>query len=144
MDPEALVAVVVLPDSLEMRHDVAREELGRVARLVGGHIANMDAADYVPDAQCLDQLLHALAHGFGTAGNDVAEFNQLLPGQACPLAEVRSGQLPQELRLDRLYRAVARRLDKAWEDVQTAIEKIRNMRAIKPLRLEVGLGDTMI
>jgi hypothetical protein len=36
MDPEALVAVVVLPDSLEMRHDVAREELGGVARLVGG------------------------------------------------------------------------------------------------------------
>src|SRR5947207_3058470 len=82
------------------------------------HVADMNAADYVPDAQCLDQLFHALAHGFGTAGNDVAEFNQLLPGQARPLAEVWSGQLPQELRLDRLYRAVPRRLDKAWEDVQ--------------------------
>src|SRR4051794_33335427 len=91
--------------------------------LSGGMSPDVDAADYVPDAQCLDQLLHALAHGFGTAGNDVAEFNQLLPGQARPLAEVRSGQLPQDLRLDRLYRAVARRLDKAWEECRQRLKK---------------------
>ncbi len=40
----------------------------------------------LPTLQPLDQLFHPLAHGFGRAGDDVAAFDQFLPGQLAQAA----------------------------------------------------------
>ena len=112
-----------------------------MASLFGWHIAHLEQADDVPDAQTLNQLLHALAHGFRTAGDDVAELDQLLPRQGRRVAEIGAAQLVQKSGLDRLDGAVAGRVCKAGIDVQAAVEEVADVRAVEPLRLGVGLGD---
>src|SRR6516162_10190132 len=113
VDPEALVFVVFLPDALELWHYPLGEELGRMARLLGRHVADVNAADDVADPQSPDQLFHALAHRLRAAGDDVTALVQLAPGEARRLAEIGPRHLAQELRLQRLDRAVARGIEKA-------------------------------
>src|ERR1700730_7687660 len=71
----ALVTVVIFPDALEAWHHLTGEQFARMAGLFGWHIPQLEQADNVPDAQTINQLLHALAHGFRTAGDDVAELD---------------------------------------------------------------------
>jgi hypothetical protein len=97
VDPEALVVVIILPDALELRHHLLCKELGRIARLLGRHVADVNTADDVANAQCLDQFLDALAHGLRAAGDDVAALDQLAPGKTGGEAELRTGQLVQKL-----------------------------------------------
>src|SRR5215467_5200131 len=106
MDPEALIALVVLPDALELRHDLPGEQFGRVARLLRRHVADVNPANDVADAQSLDQLFHPLPHGLRAAGDDIAALVELAPREARREPQLRAGQLVQELGLDRPDRAV--------------------------------------
>src|SRR4051812_10910226 len=80
MAPEAVIVVLpVGPQVAQMRDHLLGKQLGRMAHLIVGHVADMQQAEDVADPERLDQLLHLLAHRLGRAGDDVAALGQVLP-----------------------------------------------------------------
>src|SRR5439155_1339195 len=100
-----------------------------------------EEAEHVPDAQPLDHLLHLLADGLRAAGDDVAVVDELLPGERRELAERVLGELREGARLERLDRAVARRVGEARVDVQAAVEEVADVLGVELFGLPIGVGD---
>src|SRR6185437_15605450 len=79
--PEAFVVLELREHVAELRDHLLREQLRRIHALLLRHVSDMHEAEDVADVQRLAEFLHALAHRFRRAGDDMALFRQLLPAQ---------------------------------------------------------------
>src|SRR4029453_16511898 len=70
MHPPAIVVLPLRPEVAQVRHDLLGEELGRMPRLPIRHVAVVEQAEEMANAQALDALLELLAHGLGAARDD--------------------------------------------------------------------------
>src|SRR5262249_13053462 len=77
--PPALVVLVVRPQVAQPRHDLVGEQLRGMPRLPVRHVAVVEQAEQMTDAQTLDAFLELLAHGLGAARDDEALVHELLP-----------------------------------------------------------------
>ena len=141
LDPPALVVLPLRPEVAQVRHDLLGEELGGVARLPVRHVAVVEQAEEMADAQALDALLELLAHRLRTAGDDEALVDELLPGQVLEDLLRLEPELRQRAGLDRLDGAVAGRIGERREHVQAAVEEVEAVLGVELLGLAVGVGD---
>src|SRR5207247_1605062 len=139
MNPPALVVLVVRPQIAQPRHDLLGEELARVPRLPVRHVAVVEQAEQMADAQSFDALLELLAHRLRAARDDEALVHQLLPREVLEDLLPRARQLRERAVLHRRHRAVARRIGEGREDVQAAVEAVQAVLGVQPL----GFGQQL-
>ena len=141
MDPPAVVVLPLGPHVAQVRHHLLGEQLGAVAGLPVRHVAVVHQAEHVPDPQRRDQVLHPVDHRLGAPGDDVAGLDQLTPGGVGEQLLHRRPELVERAGLDRVDRAVTRRVREPGVHVQAAVEEVEHVLAVEPLGLLVGLGD---
>src|SRR5678816_788432 len=79
VDPPAGVGAPFRPDVPQLRHHLLREELGGVTGLVVRHVADVEEAEDVTDAQPVDRLLELLADALRAPRHHEAVVHELLP-----------------------------------------------------------------
>src|ERR1051325_9371994 len=124
MDPPALVVLPLGPEVAQVRHDLLGEELRRVPRLPVRHVAVVEEAEEVADAQALDALLELLPHGLGAPRDDEALVEELLPRDVLEDLLARLRELRERAELHGGLRAIARRIGEGREDVQAPVEEV--------------------
>src|SRR2546430_15178672 len=130
--------LVARPHVADVRHHLAREEVRVVEDEVFRHRADLEQHHQVADAERADALRELLADGGRAPRDDVALVEVLLPVER--LADLLGLGADPRLcsRLERLYRAVARRLGEALPDAQALLVKIMHVREVHSFRFCIG------
>src|SRR6266702_6485104 len=113
-----------------------------MARLPVRHVAVVEQAEEMADAETLDALFELLPDRLGAARDDEALVHELLPRQVLEDLLPRLRELRQRAVLHGRHRAVARGIGEGREDVQASIEEVEAVLGVESLRLRVRIRDT--
>ena len=99
----------------------------------------------MPAVERLHRLAQTLAHRLGRARDHIALIDEVLPLQAFTAHRSLIADLAKNSGLDRLHRAIARRVGEAVINVEASVVEVVHVRRVVLLRLLVGLrhGDDL-